>query len=169
MTAIRRMALLCSLAVALLGFGVRAHATDAEVAAVHAADNDWLKAYNSGDLATVNSLYDEHAVVYPPGVAPLHGAAAIKAFFVKDNAEFLKGGMVFALDPKPDGGVSGDWGWSSGTFTVKDKAGKVVDKGWYFSVSRKVNGKWLYVRDAWNSNGPAAPAAPAPAAAAPKK
>jgi hypothetical protein len=24
----------------------------------------------------------------------------------------------------------------------------------HFSVSRKVAGKWLYVRDAWNSDGP---------------
>jgi hypothetical protein len=50
-------------------------------------------------------------------------------------------------------------GWSSGTWTVRDKEGKVLDSGWYFSVSRKVGGKWLYVRDSWNSNGPATPAA----------
>ena len=41
------------------------------------------------------------------------------------------------------------------------KAGKVVDTGWYFSVSRKKSGKWLYVRDAWDSDKPAAPTAPA--------
>jgi hypothetical protein len=73
--------------------------------------------------------------------------------------EFAKTGLAFALDANPDGGVSGNMGWSSGTWTVKDKEGKVLDSGWYFSVSRKVGGKWLYVRDSWNSNGPAAPTA----------
>jgi hypothetical protein len=55
-------------------------------------------------------------------------------------------------------------GWVSGTYTVKDKSGRVVETGKYLSVSRKQGGKWLYVRDTWNSD-----AAPAEAAAAPKK
>jgi hypothetical protein len=37
---------------------------------------------------------------------------------------------------------------------VKDKSGRVIDTGWYFSVSRKVTDKWLYLRDAWNSDSP---------------
>jgi hypothetical protein len=57
---------------------------------------------------------------------------------VKDNAEFLRGGLIFSLGPKPDGGVEGNSGWSSGTYVVKDKNGRVVDTGWYSSVSRKV-------------------------------
>lgn len=159
MTVSRRIALPCSLFVAFLGFASISFAADepSTVAAVHAADDAWAKAYNSGDLKTVDSLYDAHAVIYPPGAAPASGASAIHAFFVKDNAEFLRGELTFMLGPKPDGGVTGDWGWSSGTFTIKDKAGRVVDSGWYFSVSQKVAGKWLYVRDAWNSSAPAPP------------
>ena len=162
MTTFRKSALLCGLTAALLGVAMLSSAADAPspVQAVHAADDAWLKAYNSGDLETVVSLYDEHAIIYPPGSPAVQGRSAIRAFFVKDNAEFLKGEMVFSLDANPDGGVSGNMGWSSGTFTVKDKSGHVVDKGWYFSVSRKVGDKWLYVRDAWNSNGPQ-PQAPA--------
>jgi hypothetical protein len=72
----------------------------------------------------------------------------MRAFFVKDNAEFLRGGLIFSLGTKPDGGVAGELGWSSGTYMIKDRAGRVVDTGWYFSVSRKVAGRWLYVRDA---------------------
>jgi hypothetical protein len=44
---------------------------------------------------------------------------------------------------------------------VKDKAGKVLEAGKYLSVSRRKDGKWLYVRDTWNADG-----APAPAPAA---
>jgi ketosteroid isomerase-like protein len=165
MIAFRRVVFLCGLTIALLGFSLRSFTADAPsaVAAVHAADDSWVTAYNAGDLDTVVSLYDEHAVIYPPGEPPVHGGAAIRAFFVKDNAEFLRGGSIFSLDAKPAGGVAGNTGWSSGTYTVKDKSGHVVERGWYFSVSRKVAGKWLYVRDAWNSNGPPAPPSQAPA------
>jgi ketosteroid isomerase-like protein len=131
----------------------------ADVAAVHAADDAWIKAYNAGEVANVVALYDEKSVIYAPGAPAVEGRAAIQAFFEKDIAAFAKTGLVMSLAANPDGGVSGNTGWSSGTWFAKDKDGKVADSGWYFSVSKKVGGKWLYVRDAWNSNGPATPAA----------
>lgn len=137
-----------------------------EVAAIHAADQVWLKGYNSGDVDTVVSLYSEDAVLLPPGASSAHGRTAIRAFFEKDMAASAKDGIKFSLGAKPDGGVSGDMGWSSGTYTVKDKSGRVVDTGKYLSVSRKKDGKWLYVRDTWNSDGPPASAG---SAAPPKK
>jgi hypothetical protein len=73
-------------------------------------------------------------VVYPPGAPPAHGRAAIHAFFVKDNADFLRGGLIFSLGAKPDGGVTGYMGRSSGTYAVKDKTGHVVDTGLIFAV-----------------------------------
>ena len=164
MKAIGKTVFVGGLAAALLACSVQGFAANAPatVAAVHAADDSWVKAYNSGNLDAVASLYDESAVIYPPGALPARGSAAIRAYFVKDNAEFLHAGLVFSLDAKTDGGVAGDLGWSSGTYKVKDKAGHIVDAGWYFSVSRKVAGRWLYVRDAWNSVGPVtqAPAKP---------
>jgi ketosteroid isomerase-like protein len=165
MIAFRKNALLCGLTFVLLALALRSMASDAPspVAEVHAADDSWVKAYNSGDLDTVVSLYDEHTVIYPPGASPARGRAAIHAFFVKNNAEFLQGGLIFSLGAKPDGGVTGNMGWSSGTYVVKDKSGRVVDTGWYFSVSRKVAGRWLYVRDAWNSDGPPTPTPQVPA------
>lgn len=53
-------------------------------------------------------------------------------------------------------------GWQSGTYVVKDKAGKVVETGKYLSVSMKKDGKWPYVRDTWNADGAPAPAESAP-------
>ena len=133
----------------------------AEVAAIHAVDDAWVKAYNSGQVDGVANLYEERAVLMPPGAPAASGRSAIRAFFAKDMAEAAKAGFSVSLGTDRDGGVSGDWGWSSGTFTVKDKTGKVVDAGKYLSVSRKIGGKWLYVRDTWNSDAPPAPQ-PAP-------
>ena len=73
----RKSTFICGLAAALLGVAMLSSAADAPspVQAVHAADDAWLKAYNSGDLETVVSLYDEHAEIYPPGRPAVHGKA----------------------------------------------------------------------------------------------
>jgi len=138
----------------------------AEVAALQAVDQVWAKAYNAGDVDAVASLYDEHAVLLPPGAPGVAGRAAIRAFFAKDTAASAKEGVQFHLAPKPSGGVSGDMGWASGIYTVTDKSGHVVDTGKYLSVSTKKGGKWLYIRDTWNSD--ASPAS-TESAAPPKK
>ena len=37
-----------------------------------------------------------------------------------------------------------------------DASGTVVDSGSYLSVHHKSNGRWLYIRDTWNSDKPPA-------------
>lgn len=151
--------LVCTVA-AMATFSIESHAAGAakEVAALQAVDQAWAKAYNAGDADAVASLYDEQAVLLPPGAPATKGRPAIRAFFAKDTAESQKAGVTFVLDSNPAGGVAGDTGWQSGTYAVKDKAGKVVETGKYLSVSVKKGGKWLYVRDTWNSDGATAPA-----------
>jgi ketosteroid isomerase-like protein len=154
--------------VALAVCSIESSAADlaADVAAIHAVDQVWVKAYNAGDVDTIVGLYDENAVLLPPGARAANGRAAIRTFFAKDIAASAKDGVTFSLGVKPGGSVSGDLGWASGTYVVKDKSGRVVDTGKYLSVSRKKGGKWLYVRDTWNSDGPPASTEPA---APPKK
>ena len=159
----KKAALVFALAVTLVfcGHGLAQAGKASGVDEVHAADNAWLKAYTGGQLDGVVALYDENAIIFPPASAPVQGRAAIREFFVKDMAAFATSGLVMSLDANPAGGTSGDLGWSSGRWEMKDKTGKVVDSGWYFSVSKKTAGKWLYVRDAWDSNNPTPPASPA--------
>jgi len=144
--------------------GVDAIAADAaaDVAAMHAVDQYWLKAYNAGDADALAGLYDEKAILMPPGAPAAHGRAAIRMFLAADVAGSTKAGIMFHLGPNPDGGVNGDMGWVSGTYSVTDKSGKTIDTGKYLSVSKKEGGKWRYIRDTWNSDGPppAQPAAP---------
>lgn len=127
------------LAFSLAVFSIESPAADSgkEVAALQAADQSWEKAYNAGNVDAVASLYDEQAVLLPPGAPGANGQAAIRAFFAKDIPESAKAGVKFFLGPKPAGGVSGDIGWQSGTYVVKDRMGKVVDTGKYLSVSVK--------------------------------
>src|SRR6516164_2490216 len=118
MIAFKKTATLCGMLVALALCGISSSLADpaSEVAALHAVDQVWVKAYNAGDVDTVAGLYDERALLLPPGSAGVNGRAAIRAFFAKDIAASAKDGVMFVLGPKPDGGVSGDMGWVSGTY-----------------------------------------------------
>lgn len=141
-----------------------AQAASPDEAAIRAQTTAWEKAFAAGDAKALSALYAEDAVLSPPGVPSVSGRAAIQEYFTKDVAAAKAAGATFVLNPKTDVGVSGNMGWESGTYKVTVK-GAVVETGKFLSVSRKKDGKWLYIRDTWNAD--AAPAAPPPAAAPP--
>jgi uncharacterized protein (TIGR02246 family) len=146
-----------------MGFARAASSASADEAAIRAQTASWEKAYNGGDAKTVAAQYAEDALLLPPGASSVRGRAAILEYFTKDVANSKAAGAVFALNPKTDVGVSGNMGWESGTYKVTVK-GAVVETGKFLSVSRKKDGKWLYIRDTWNADAPPAtaqgPAAP---------
>jgi len=158
-----------ALAVSMGGFAHAASAASADENAIRAQTTNWLKAYNANDAKAAAALYAEDALLLPPGAPGVRGRAAILEFLTKDMAGSKAAGAVFAVDPKTDVGVSGNMGWESGTYKVTVK-GAVVETGKFLSVSRKKDGKWVYIRDTWNADAPpaaAAPPAPPKAAAAP--
>jgi ketosteroid isomerase-like protein len=156
-------------AVALLAMTAAGHAASpnaSDEAALRAQTLSWEKAYNAGDAKGVAAQYAGDALLLPPGASGVQGRAGILEFFTKDIAASKSGGAVFAINPKTDVGVSGTMGWESGTYKVLVK-GAVVETGKFLSVSRKKDGKWLYIRDTWNADAPIAAAAPTPPDAAP--
>jgi len=160
--------------VLLAGYTAGASAADAskDEAAIRAITQAWMKAYNAGDAKAISALYAEKAVLLPPGAPAANGNAAIQAYLAKDMAESAKAGVTFSVGAKSDVGSTGDLAWESGAYVVKAKSGATVEAGKYLTVYKKTGGKWLIIRDTWNSDAPpapasAAPAAPAPAAAAP--
>jgi uncharacterized protein (TIGR02246 family) len=140
--------------------------TAAEETALKATTAAWLDAYNAGDVEKIVALYAEDAVLMPPHAAVATGHAGIRAFLTTDTAG-AKAGGVKLVPGAATAGVAGDTGWESGSYKVVDASGATVDSGSYLSVSRKSNGKWLYIRDTYNSDRPLP--APAPAAAEKKK
>jgi hypothetical protein len=62
----------------------------------------------------------------------------------------------------PEGtiGISGNLAWEAGNFTVTDASGATVSTGKYLSVAQKRDGRWLMIRDTWNSDAPPAPPPP---------
>jgi len=137
-----------------------AAAASTDEAAIHAITQAWVKAYNAADANAVSALYAEQAVLLPPGAKAAKGKAAIQAYFAKDTAESAKAGVTFSVDPKSDVGTSGDLAWESGAYAVKAKSGASVEIGKYLTVYKKSGGKWLIIRDTWNSDAPPAPPSP---------
>ena len=133
--------------------------TAADEAALKETTQTWLKAYNAGDVDTIAALYTEDAVLMPPHAPVANGKAAIRESVAKDAAAAKAAGIKL-VGGTATAGVNGDWGWESGSYTVTDASGQTVDGGSYLSVSRKINGKWLYVRDTYNSDRLAPPPAP---------
>jgi uncharacterized protein (TIGR02246 family) len=123
-------------------------------AAIRAINPAWFKAYSAGDAESIVALYAEDAVVNPPGAPAARGHAAMREYLKKDLA--ASAGVTLNAGPTTEDGVSGDLGWEWGTFTVTNKSGATVDKGKYVTVYAKKDGKWLIIRDIWNSDMPAA-------------
>ena len=153
--------------VALMGIAQAAPpAAGADEAAIREQTTSWIKAFNGDDAKAIAALYAADSILMPPGAKSVKGPAAIESFIAKEIAAAKKDGAVFSVTGKTDVGVSGDMGWESGAYAITAK-GAVVEAGKFLSVSRKKDGKWLYMRDTWNADAPPAPAAPATAAKAP--
>jgi uncharacterized protein (TIGR02246 family) len=135
--------------------------TTADETALKEITQTWLKSYNAGDADTIAGLYADDAALMPPHAPVARGKGAIREFVAKDSAGAKSAGVKLVSGAETVG-VNGDWGWNSGSYTVQDGSGKTVDSGGYLSVSHKVNGKWLYVRDTYNSDQPL-PTPPSPA------
>ena len=126
--------------------------TAADQAAVRAVNVAWYRAYNKGDGAAVAELYADNAVLSAPGAPPARGGAAIRDFYLKDAAQFAASKFAEVDDPGSDIGLSGDTAWQWMTYKIKDKSGTTMDTGKSLTVFERKNGKWMIVRDIWNSD-----------------
>jgi ketosteroid isomerase-like protein len=126
----------------------------------------FIPAFNNGDVETLVAMYAPDAEVMAPGNARAVGHDAIRAVLTKESAAMKAAGVTLELNDDDKGGASGDLGYHSGSYVVKDATGSVIDSGNYLAVLRRQeDGKWLLFRDTWNSDRPPpAPAAPAEAA-----
>jgi len=149
--------------VALAGCKPAAEDTSADEAAIRLSAPAWAVAYNAGDVDTLTAMYWDDAVLQPPGAPAATGHAAIREYLAGDSAGAKAAGLTLNIPEAGAVDVSGDLAYEAGTFTVTDASGATVDTGKYIGVFLKKDGKWLYIRDTWNSDMAPAPAAEAAA------
>lgn len=101
-------------------------------------------------MAGVGPLYAEDAVRMPPNAVAYEGRKG-----VEDDLQARHDQGVAQIELAVGGAESqSDLGWGYGIYELPDADGKVLDSGKWMNVSRKIKGKWLIVRDIWNSNLP---------------
>lgn len=120
----------------------------------------WWDLYNKGDAQGVADLYTDDGVILAAGFPAAVGRDAIHAFLVKDIAAAKGAGLTMKGGDFNGSGISGDLAWVSGSFQVVDGSGKSVMNGKYTSLFRRVGSGWKLIRDTWNSDAEAPPAAP---------
>lgn len=147
--------------VALAGCKPLAQDTAADEAAIRLSAPAWAASYNAGDADALAAMYWEDATLQPPGAPAATGNAAIREFLASDITATKAAGLTMNIPEAGAVDVSGDLAYEAGTYTVTDASGATVDTGKYIGVFLKKDGKWLYIRDTWNSDN--APAAAAPA------
>jgi len=95
------------------------------------------------------------------------GISAIRDDYSKAAPEFQASGLTAVEGPPGDIEISGDLAWQGTTYTVTDKSGTTVEAGKVLTVMQRRDGKWMIIRDTWNSDAPstsaATPSSPAPA------
>jgi ketosteroid isomerase-like protein len=129
--------------------------TAADESTIRAASKTWADAYNAGDIDRIVALYADDGIIMPPNAPAASGHAAMHAFLTQDAGEAKAAGLTLHL---ADGGAgaSGNLGWHAGTYTMTNAAGETVDSGKWVETWQKTAGKWLMIRDIWNSDLPAA-------------
>jgi uncharacterized protein (TIGR02246 family) len=140
----------------LAGCQTTAQNTAADEAVIRKSAPAWAASYNAGDADGLAGMYWEDAVLQPPGAPAAVGRDAIRRFLLADTAATRGAGLTMNIPEAGAVDVSGDLAYEAGTYTVTDASGATVDAGKYIGVFQKRNGKWLYIRDTWNSDSPPA-------------
>lgn len=125
---------------------------------IRASAPAWAASFNAGDAEALAAMYWDDAVLQPPGEPAATGTAAIRDSLAAGIAATKAAGLTMNIPEAGAVDISGDLAYEAGTYSVTDAAGATVDTGKYLGVFEKRDGKWLYIRDTWNSDGPPAPA-----------
>lgn len=119
-------------------------------AEIQTLENQWADAINKKDLAGLMAMYADDALSMPDGAPTLTGKAAIQERQAKQFAD-AKGNITISfqtMDVFGDGDIVTEYG----TSTEKDEKGTVVETGKYVATFKKTDGKWLCIREIYNSD-----------------
>ncbi|MFT5384791.1 MAG: ketosteroid isomerase-like protein [Saprospiraceae bacterium] len=120
-----------------------------EITAMEAA---FTTASNAKDVDALMAYYADDAHSMAPNKPTLIGKDAIKADAVADmTKDTIATSSTMAVT---DLWAAGNMAVETGTWTVTDKGGKVVNKGKYMSLFENRDGKYVCIRDIWNTDMP---------------
>ncbi len=119
-------------------------------AEITALENAFAEASNAKDVDGVVAYYADDAQSMAPNKPTIVGKDAIKAA-IMENMEKDSTASAFKV---VDLWAAGDMAVETGTWTETNEGGEVVETGKYISVFEKRDGKYVCIRDMWNTDMP---------------
>ncbi|MBK9256086.1 MAG: DUF4440 domain-containing protein [Saprospiraceae bacterium] len=123
---------------------------DAIKTEIQAMEDAYATAYSAGDANAVVAYYADDAVSMPANEPSSVGKAAISASIQKSIDE--RKSPITQTYEVVDLYAEGDLLVETGKSTTKDSTGTVISTGKYMSVFKKVDGKYICIRDISNSD-----------------
>jgi len=120
-------------------------------AEIQALENHFALTYNKRNADSL-TYYADDAVSYFVGQKPIVGKAAIHKFIENELMDFPKGAKISFETIEIHVANDGKYVFEIGEYKQVDSTGMVLNRGHYFSLFEKRDGKYLCVRDMANSN-----------------
>lgn len=122
-------------------------------AEIQALEKAWGEAQSTKDINTLMSFYADDAISMPDGAPTLSGKEAIKTAMEANYAKAPDGmtSVYTVLEVYGDGETVTE----IGTGATSDTTGTVIRTGKYFAIWQKRDGKYLCIREIYNSDAPA--------------
>lgn len=117
---------------------------------IEGKNSQFTRAHVTGDRATIDGMFAEGARVLPPGGEAVIGRAAIDAM----TAEYLEFGITEFREETTDFYGNDDLLVDQGNYVLVYGKNRVIEKGKYLNVWRKVGGEWKIHSNIWNTNAP---------------
>ena len=142
-------ACLCLAVIALIGFATPSLAAEVR-AAIEAANTKFSALAAQADGAALARLYAKDGAVMPAGSEPIRGTEAIAKFW---QGAFASGVAAIELKTVEVYG-QGATATEVGEYALRDKAGKLLDRGKYIVIWHNEGGQWKLLRDMFSTNVP---------------
>ena len=126
--------------------------TSTEVqAAIAAAVENFMAAFNRGDAAGLADFYTENGQLLPTGSDFITGKTAIQTFWQGAMDMGIKTAKLEAVETEGHG----DTAIEIGKYSLRGETGNVLDNGKYVVIWKQEGDQWKLHRDLWNSSLPA--------------
>lgn len=117
---------------------------------IQAAENTFAEVYNTGNIDSL-AYYADDAKSFFNGQMPVEGKENIHQFIKEELSAFTKGNKISFETKEVYVADNGDHVLEIGAYKILDSTGTKVRGGNYFSLFKKVNGKYQSFRDISNS------------------
>ncbi|MFO7674039.1 MAG: SgcJ/EcaC family oxidoreductase [Lutibacter sp.] len=119
-------------------------------AEIQGLESDWAAADNARNANAVAAFYSDDAISMSNNAPMLKGKAAIQKDIEQNLAKKIQGETVAyeTIEVFGDGNTVTE----IGTAISKDASGKVIRTGKYMAVWEKRDGKYICIRDIYNSD-----------------